>query len=130
MYACKRNVICKVVCIQTGSYLQCDVRLRPIFHILKLDIRISVDEVDADQLLTTLALKARRTLTYCSPQFVVTGSAVLTLGHLAGCLLKICHLAKLATEESKYVRYVCCKGQISFKKIETHLKCVSVSVVY
>ncbi len=66
------------------SHLQCDVGLRPVLDVLELNVRISVDKIDADQLLAALTLKAWQTLTHRSISLLHTGGAVLTLSQLAG----------------------------------------------
>lgn len=75
--------------------------MRPVLHVLELDVRISVNEVDADQLLAALTLEARQTLTDCSAHFLFAGGAVLTLSQLAERLERKGRLTKLATKESK-----------------------------
>lgn len=65
-------------------HLQRDVGLRPVLHVLKLNVRVPVDEIDADQLLAAPTLEAWQTLTDCGSRLLLTGGAVLTLSQLAG----------------------------------------------
>lgn len=77
--------------------------MRPVLDILKLNIRIPVNKVDADQLLTVLTLKAWQALTHCSSQLFLTEGTVLTLSKLARQRGRKGHLTKLTTEEEKEV---------------------------
>lgn len=79
-------------------HLQRNISLRPVLDVLKLNIRIPVDKVDADQLLAALTLEARQALTNCSASFLLTGGAILTLNQLTG--RSEGHLTKLTTERT------------------------------
>ena len=81
-----------------SPHLQCDVGLRPVLDVLQLNVRVSVHEVNTDQLLAALTLKARQALTDRSPRLLHTGGAVLTLSQLAGWRRRKAHFTKLTTE--------------------------------
>ena len=89
--------------VSSCPHLQRDVGLGPVLDVLKLDVRISVDKVDAEQLLAALTLEARQTLTHRGPRLVHTGGAVLTLSQLAGRRGRKGHLTKLPAEGKKGV---------------------------
>lgn len=85
--------------LRVSPHLQCDVGLRPVLHVLKLNIGVSVDEIDADQLLTALTLEARQTLTDSGSRLLLAGGAVLTRSQLAERRGRKGHLTKLTAEE-------------------------------
>ena len=80
-------------------HLQGDVGLGPVLDVLKLNVRVSVHEVDADQLLTALTLEAGGAPTRRRARPLHAGGAVLTLSQLARGRGDKGHLAELSTDD-------------------------------
>lgn len=57
--------------------------MRPVLEVRQQQIGVSVDEVDADQLLTARPSKLRRTLAEGAPTSLHAWGAVLAVGQLA-----------------------------------------------
>lgn len=70
----------------------------PVLYILELDVRVPVNEVDADELVAAFTLEAWLTLTCRHPRLILTESAVLALSQLTGgSTRRSSHLTKLTT---------------------------------
>lgn len=65
------------------TYLKCDVSLRPVLEVGEQQVGVSVDKVDADQLLAARPPELRRTLTEGPSSTLHARGVVLTVSQLA-----------------------------------------------
>lgn len=77
--------------------------MRPVLYILELDVRVPVNEVDADELLAALTLEAWLTLTCCHPCLILTETTILALRQqTGGSSRRSSYLTKLTTVRQTY----------------------------